>query len=303
LLENQGNARKAHDETGLAGPVRRMVAVALLAVLLAGCVSPGETPASPDSNGTPVEHQEAVEPAAPASTPTNETITASPAPLPTFASAGLSWSACSMRSGSFAYKHEWADDFVPSDYRQLNVVGNTGNFRMIAISCEAMSIGNLTFIPNAALVVFGVLVEAPEDVHGPGGNLFLLEAVTTSDRVAAAMAASSMPAHAGTFHADDTSYAFSVANGPAATITEPALAEAVGNETRDTRLHWVVSGQPCWLDVRELVERSGSGQAVFQGISGSPAVVTGPASHTAGLATRGTESGYMSAPRCQGLGN
>lgn len=273
----------------------RRFALAVLVLALAGCAEKSQ-PA--DSTLSEVAEFSAPNPSV---DPAPATATSMPPPQ-RLADVGMSWANCWYLTSAFTYKHEWAADLIPSEYRQANTMaGNLGQATFQVFICEGQVIGNQTFIANNQFGYWAALVEPPASVAGAGPDFYLLDAFSTESLIIdqgveanlPMSLASSLTWSPGSFYHAETA-------NMDVNVTLVHGNQAHSNSTVQMRLHWWKEGFRCWADVNHLATDLFRAEAsMVAGDRGSAGAVTGPLHVLGGLASEGEESGSIGAPSCE----
>lgn len=273
--------------------VRLGMVILVIAVAGAGCLDRGASheSASPVSDGF---SSDSVTPSPSSNVPSTTNISL----VATVHDSGFSWSDCRHRATAIFYRHEWAADLVPEEYRPINTPGDLGQFRLILLACSAVSIGNQTFLPNVLVAWLGILVEAPAEVQAVGGNLFLLDIVSNSTSLSDQLAMAGAPSSLGKHSLQVDSYEVQSEEGLGLRVDEPQRLPLGGNETGASRLHWKSGDAHCWFDVTSLREFEEETRSIFSGLSGHAEQLVGPAGKGVGTGTVAVESGYMGPRMC-----
>lgn len=234
--------------------------------------------------------------------PTNAVPSAPPLPArlaSSVASHGLAWSDCRFHDQALFYKHEWASDLVPSEYRQENLqAGNIGSAALEFMDCSGVSIANDTFLGPGRLSYLGVRVEPPSELQGNGTDLYLIAFLTDQDGLMTRIGNTSFPLRHATLTEEGSTLA-ATSEGYALSSTMVNPMDQGLNSTWQTRFHWKHGNLFCWADAHRTVSQEQLYEVIMEGRTGSPEILAGPADRLAGAGTQGVYSGFMEAPHCR----
>ena len=282
------------------GYVHRALAFVPALLLVAGCLdNPAPEPEFEPVTEVGVESETAPAPAIEdnATSADESAIVVQP---PRFSEVGMSWSACVHRGANGWFRLEWGEGLVPPEYRVHSSPGEIGEFRLAIMACEAVSIGNATFIPNATLAYFGILVDAPREMQGAGGgNVFLLALLTDSDELLDQFHESGVPAGKASFSVGEGSYSVFIDAALFAEVQPLDSMASGGNQSDHGRLHWKMGESGCWTDRSSVRDADASAfVAIFHGASGAAEQLSGPLQETRAASLLAKESGGLAPPVC-----